>query len=94
MKDSIKRNVYLTETPLSEAVSRFFEALDEQGVLSPLSAETIRVDVNALGRITAAPVFAKISSPHYHACAMDGVAVKSSFPFAASERNPQTLPLM
>lgn len=94
MKDSIKRNVYLTETPLSEAVSRFFEALDEQGVLSPLSAETIRVDVNALGRITAAPVFAKISSPHYHACAMDGVAVKSSFTFAASERNPVTLPLM
>lgn len=97
---AVKRNVYLNETPLDEARRLFFAALDEEEAAGPATAgrvgartETIAVDVAAVGRITAAPVFAKISSPHYHACAMDGVAVKSASTFGASERRPVSLRL-
>ncbi|MEA4882291.1 MAG: molybdopterin biosynthesis protein [Clostridia bacterium] len=88
-----KRSVYLSEVPLDEAVRKFFDALEEQGAAAALPGESIAVDIAALGRITAQPVFARISSPHYHACAMDGVAVKSASTFAASERRPVTLSL-
>ncbi len=87
---AVKRNVYLTETPLDEARKLFFEALGEQ---AGERTDTIRADVAAVGRITAAPVFAKLSSPHYHACAMDGAAVKSASTFGASERRPVMLAL-
>lgn len=89
----MKRNVYLNEVPLDEAVRRFFTALERTGAIGALPGEPIAVDVAAMDRITAEPVFARISSPHYHACAMDGVAVKSASTFAASERRPVTLRL-
>ncbi len=95
-----KRDVYLNEVLLEEAVRKFFAALEEEadGVAravggAALPGETIAVDVAALGRVTARPVFAGISSPHYHACAMDGAAVKSAATFAAGERRPVTLDL-
>ncbi|HEY7321922.1 MAG TPA: molybdopterin biosynthesis protein, partial [Candidatus Binatia bacterium] len=40
---------------------------------------------NALNRVTAEPVFAKISSPHYHAAAMDGICVRAEDTFGATE---------
>ena len=43
--------------------------------------------------MTAAPVFAKMSSPHYHASAMDGIAVKAEETFTAHEQNPVQLKL-
>ena len=89
----MKRNVYLNEVPLDEAVRRFFDALEGPGAIDALPGEPIAVDVAAMDRITAEPVFARISSPHHHACAMDGVAVKSAHTFAASERRPVTLRL-
>jgi len=89
----VKRNVYLDEAPLDQAVQAFFAALDGRRVVGTLPGEPVPVDVAAMGRITAEPVFARISSPHYHACAMDGAAVKSDSTFAASERRPVTLRL-
>lgn len=91
--DTTKRNVYLEETPLDEARRRFFSALDARGIAGPREGEVIPVDIPALGRITASPVFARISSPHYHSCAMDGVATRAQVTFGASERNPITLRL-
>ena len=38
--------------------------------------------------MTAAPVWAKLSSPHYHAAAMDGVAVRAEDTQGASEATP------
>ena len=49
-----------------------------------LACEILPVD-NALNRITAEPVFAKISSPHYHAAAMDGICVRAEDTFGATE---------
>jgi len=41
--------------------------------------------------VTAGPVWAKISSPHYHAAAMDGAAVRSADTTGASEKTPVRL---
>ncbi len=87
-----KRNIYLENTPLEEAVPKYFHRLRELGACRPLPGELIAVD-QALGRFTAAPVFAKISSPHYHASAMDGMAVRAEDTFKAAETTPVTLKL-
>lgn len=86
----MKRNVYLDNTPLEEAVGKYSERLRELGALNPLPGETISVD-EALGRVTAEPVFAQVSSPHYHACAMDGMAVRAENTFRATETKPVRL---
>ncbi len=46
---------------------------------------------DALGRVTASPVFAAASSPHYHAAAMDGIAVRAADTAGASELTPKVL---
>lgn len=47
----------------------------------------------ALGRITSREVMAKISAPHYYACAMDGIAVSSKDTFGATDTTPVHLKL-
>lgn len=54
--------------------------------------EEIKVQQCA-GRVTSAPVFAKISSPPYHAAAMDGIAVLAQDTYGTTERNPKRLTL-
>lgn len=46
---------------------------------------------DAVGRVTAGAVFANISSPHYHAVAMDGVAVRAVDTVGAAETAPKRL---
>jgi len=87
-----KRRYYLSDIPLSEAIKRFHEALERSDALKPMSAETVALD-EARGRITAEPVWAKISSPHYDASAMDGVAVRSKETIGATETAPMRLKL-
>ena len=70
-------SVYLRDIPLNQAQRLIETALQESGLYSILAVEEIGLNTNALGRILAEPVWAKISSPHYHAAAMDGFAVKS-----------------
>lgn len=47
----------------------------------------------ALGRVTAAPVLAKLSSPHFHTAAMDGFAVRAESTFGAAPDRPRVLAL-
>jgi putative molybdopterin biosynthesis protein len=56
-----------------------------------LGAETIPLDENALGRVTAEPIWARLSSPHYHASAMDGFAVQAASTNGALPSKPITL---
>ena len=84
------RNIYLHDVPLSEALASWHAALEAAGALQTLPAETILLD-QALGRVTAEPVWAKISSPHYHAAAMDGYAVRAEETRGASESGPLLL---
>jgi putative molybdopterin biosynthesis protein len=70
-------SVYLHDIPLSQAQARLREALQDADLWHMLGAETIPLDENALGRITAEAIWARVSSPHYHASAMDGFAVRA-----------------
>jgi len=54
---------------------------------SRLGDETVPVAA-ALNRITAEPVFARISSPHYHSAAMDGICVRAPDTFGATQFSP------
>ena len=83
----MKRNLYLTTTPVEEARKIFMDALG--GGISP-RAETVRV-IDALGRVTSEAVYAGHSSPLYNSAAMDGIAVISARTAGASEASPLTL---
>jgi putative molybdopterin biosynthesis protein len=82
-------SVYLSNTPLSEARTLWHEALNSCGFFSP---KTVKAAVDeALGETTAAPVYARYSSPSYNASAMDGVAVRFQDLGRASEASPVRL---
>ena len=70
-------SVYLHDIPLSEAHARLSRALQDAGLWCVLGTEIIPLDENALGRVTSEPIWALISSPHYHSSAMDGFAVRA-----------------
>ena len=74
---------------LQEARKIFFEKV---GHHKRTEAEKILVE-EALGRVTAEPVFARYSAPPYHSAAMDGVAVKADKTYGATERRPVILEL-
>lgn len=86
-------SVYLHDIPLPEAQKRLQQALEESGLWRTLGAATIPLDENALGRVTAEPVWANVSSPHYHASAMDGFAVRAEDTEGAGPTSPISLPL-
>ena len=83
----LKRNVYLKMKTLEETREIIQEAFKVSDILE---TEIIPVP-EAVNRILAQPVQAKISSPHFNAAAMDGVAVKAEITFGASETAPKTL---
>jgi putative molybdopterin biosynthesis protein len=89
---SHERNIYLHDVALSEAVANWHAALEANGLLAPLGVETIPL-AEARHRVTAEPVWARLSSPHYHASAMDGYAVRSAETRGASETSPLKLRL-
>jgi putative molybdopterin biosynthesis protein len=84
-------SVYLHDIPLNEAKARLDRALEAAGRAGVLGVEDIPLDENALGRVLAAPVWARISSPHYHAAAMDGFAVRAVETEGAMATAPLTL---
>jgi putative molybdopterin biosynthesis protein len=84
-------SVYLHDIPLSQAQARLKQALQEADLWRVLASETIPLDENALGRVTSQPVWAKTSSPHYHASAMDGFAVRAIMTNGAMPSSPVTL---
>ncbi len=83
----MKRTIYLKKKTLSEAKTILTSKLIK---LIHLGTETIPV-IHALGRITAEPLFAKISSPPFHCAAMDGIAVKADGTYGATEESPKSL---
>lgn len=87
-----KRDVYLDDRPWEEALEGLLKHLEAVGSLTPGAPEEISVE-EALGRVTAEPVFARNSSPHYNASAMDGIAVDSSITFGASDAAPKQIRL-
>jgi putative molybdopterin biosynthesis protein len=84
-------SVYLHDVPLPDARALFEAALVKAGLGGVLEFETVPLDENALGRVQAEPVWAKISSPHYHASAMDGFAVRAKDTTGAQPSRPVSL---
>lgn len=82
----MERDVYIEAIPLEDALSKWLGRVEA----APLGAETVKL-ADSLGRITASPVIAKISSPFYHSSAMDGYAVRFTDTFGASETTPKRL---
>jgi putative molybdopterin biosynthesis protein len=86
------RKVYLDDIPFSEAWQKLAAALEAAGLWQPLGEEELPLTA-ALGRVTARPVYARVSSPHYHGSAMDGYAVRAVETAAASDGAPVRLSL-
>lgn len=84
-------SVYLHDIPLPKARERFKEALLEAGLWKTLDTIELPLDENVLGRILSEPIWAKISSPHYHASAMDGYALRSEDTSGAMPTTPLVL---
>ncbi len=84
----MERKIYLNNLPLERAREIFWNAAQKR----KMRVEELDTRL-AAGRVTAEPVFARISSPHYHASAMDGVAVKASDTFGAAPTAPRRLML-
>ena len=78
---------YLEDIPLSQALERWWRALNDVGLERLMPGEEVSLE-EAAGRVTAEPVWAAISSPHYHASAMDGYAVQAERTRGASETRP------
>lgn len=78
-----KRHVYLDMKTLKEATSIWRDAS------GPTRAGIEVVSSHdALGRVTAEPIFARKSVPHYHGAAMDGIAILARDTFRASDSRP------
>ncbi|MCJ7532801.1 MAG: molybdopterin biosynthesis protein, partial [Anaerolineales bacterium] len=84
-------SIYLHDIPLPEAQNRLQQALKEVGLWQILGVEEIPLSENATGRVLAEPVWAKISSPHYHASAMDGFAIRARETEGATPASPISL---
>jgi len=82
------RNIYLDLKTLEEAREIWARA-----------TQSLRTNIEeipshlALHRVTAQPLVALRSVPHYHGAAMDGIAVKAQETFAASDAQPLRLVL-
>ena len=81
-----KRNVYLDMKSIEETKKILFDQFEHHVTKS----ESLDV-VKAKGRVLAKPAIAAISSPNFHAAAMDGIAVAAKVTFGASEDVPITL---
>ena len=84
-------SIYLHDIPLPEAIARFTEALENAHLGGLLGEEEIELNQQARGRVLSRPIWAKISSPHYHAAAMDGFAVRAGETHGATQTSPVVL---
>ena len=86
----MSESLYLHDVPFSEAWSLFVDELKMAGLWKALEGEEISL-AQAMGRVTAEAIWARISSPHYHSAAMDGYALHSSATAGASDRSPLSI---
>ncbi|RXI98673.1 molybdopterin biosynthesis protein [Anaerobacillus alkaliphilus] len=82
MSKEFNRKVYLQDKPRQQAKD---ELIQKANLLPEIETVPTR---NGLGRVTALPIFASLSMPHYHASAMDGIAVRADETYEAHEQRP------
>ena len=86
MKTRDERTIYLEDKPREEALMDCLSFIRQR----PKPYERLKT-AEAIGRVTAKPVYAGVSNPHYHASAMDGIAVEAGKTKNAHESRPMTL---
>lgn len=79
---------FLTNVPLEQALNEYKKLLSQNGF--GCGQEKIPV-TESCGRITSHAVYAHICAPHYHASAMDGIALRAKDTFGATETTPVRL---
>ena len=84
---AFKRNIYLKMKTLKEAREILFRTFSN---LPSLATEELPVP-DAIGRVLAESVSAKLSSPNFHLAAMDGLAVKAEITFGTTAAAPKEL---
>ena len=82
---------YIQDVPAAEAIAAWRQACVEGGCPQRLPAVRVTLE-EALGRVTAEPVWATRSSPSADAAGMDGIAVLAVDTVGASETTPLLLP--
>lgn len=87
-----KRKIYLEDIPLDEARAKLQAALLAAERAGALDGELVPL-ADALGRVTAEPLRARRSSPHFHCAAMDGYAVDAAATVSARETQALALSL-
>ena len=87
MSKSDLRKIYLEKKSLSQALKIINDAFFTN---IPTAVETVTVP-EAVGRVLAEGVSARISVPPYHIAAMDGIAVAAESTFGAGETTPRQL---
>jgi putative molybdopterin biosynthesis protein len=84
-----KRNLYLHNVPVEEALEKFIAALEGKHEFRSEKISTIA----AIDRVTVQAVYARCCSPLFNAAAMDGIAVVAAATAGASETSPISLVL-
>ncbi|WP_034726563.1 molybdopterin biosynthesis protein [Calidifontibacillus oryziterrae] len=82
-----RRQIYLEDKPKQQALTELLNAFEFDRKIEYIPT------AESLGRITALPIYANLSQPHYHASAMDGIAVTACYTYGAHEDNPIQLKL-
>ena len=82
MTKTLTRKIYLEDKPREIALKQILEEFQFSSEIEWISTS------NARNRITAQPIFANLSMPHYHASAMDGISVVAETTYSAHEKNP------
>ena len=81
---------FIHDRPAAEALAAWEEACAAAGC--PERLDTVSLPLGeAVGRVTAEPVWARTSSPPFDAAAMDGIAVRAADTVGASETAPVRL---
>jgi putative molybdopterin biosynthesis protein len=81
---------FLRDVPLQVAQREWRKCCAAAGCPARLQPETVPADL-AIGRVTAAPIWALRSSPPFDCSAMDGIAVRAAETVGASESRPLLL---
>jgi putative molybdopterin biosynthesis protein len=81
---------FISDVPAAQAVAAWRDACAADGC--PARVDTVRVPVGeAVGRVTAEPVWARRSSPAFDSAGMDGIAVVAASTTGATETTPLVL---